>query len=132
MLPVLNAQTSPKQNQDVPMPVSKGSTRVYFPKVIEARELLKEKAIELYEEYRALAADAKGLGKVDIAEKILWNLIAHMPNEDGQRMIDSDASQPKELEGPRGPQIAIGIQLGGVDQKVLPAAEVIDVKPIKE
>lgn len=99
------------------MPIQKGSKRVYFPKVQEARDALQERALEIQEAYYALAAEAKAAGKFEVAEAVLWKLMDHMPKVDGKGIIDSPASKPKEVTGPIGPQIAIGIQLGGMTKE---------------
>jgi len=94
------------------MLTKKGEKREYFPKVKVARELLRERAEEIFEAYMELAAQAKSEGKLEVAEEVLWKLIEHMPHEEGDRMIDSSAAKPKEIEGKQVPVIQIGIQLG--------------------
>lgn len=113
------------------MPIVKGSTREYFPKVREAREALRERAIEILESYIAVCAEARAAGNFDVAAKSLQWLIEHMPKEEGQSVIDSSASKPKEIDsGPKRPSIQIGIALGGITgNKELPQASVIDITP---
>lgn len=115
------------------MPVKKGSTRVYFPQVKVAREALRDRANEILEAYIALSAEAKAAGDFEVASDILWKLIEHMPHEDGERLIDSSASKPKEIEGKQGPTIQIGLVLGGVSsKKELPETPIIDIGVDKE
>lgn len=105
--------------------------RDYFPKVKEAREALKEKALEHYELQLKLIMEAVNKGDIESALKANQWLMEHMPAEDGVRLIDPSAAKPKELEtGPRGPAIQIGIQLGGVNvPKQLAPINVIDIDP---
>jgi hypothetical protein len=107
--------------------------RQYFKKVKVARELLREKAEELLEEYLLTVKQAQSSGQPEVALKALQWLIEHMPDDDGERMID--ASIDKKVEAPKidtRPTVQIGINLGGVgtNQKKLPQAkaEVIDAE----
>lgn len=105
----------------------------FFPRVKEAREALKEKAVQLFEEYMKLAQIAKAAGNLEVAEQILWKLIEHMPNEEGTRLIDPSGSKPREIESNRGPTIQIGIQLGNskLAPKALTDGNTIDVEATK-
>lgn len=110
--------------------------RDHFPRVKEAREALRERAVDLFEKYWSLIQKAEDAGQFDVAmEHARW-LVEHMPaGEAGERMIDSSAAKPKEIEGPKGPQIQIGIALGGMKPPTtvqLPVADVIDVTPVKD
>ena len=99
-----------------------------FPRVAEAREILRERAIEILEAYLAVAAQAKAAGKDDVALDAYKWLIEHMPRTDDKGIIDSSAAKPKEIDsGPKKPIIQIGIALGGTQPKQLPA-QVIDIK----
>ena len=104
--------------------------REYFPKVKLAREALKERAAEILESYISLAAEARAAGEFDVAAEILWKLIDHIPEEDGERMIDGSVDKPKQVEGQTGPSIQIGIALGGTNQKQLPP-QIVNVSPIE-
>lgn len=97
-------------------------SRIPFPRVKAAREALKEKALEIYEEYKALAAKAADAGEFAVAEKVLWNLIEHMPAEEGEHLIDPSAAKSNQTNLPMQPSIKIGIALGGIkdDTKALP------------
>lgn len=100
----------------------------YFPKVRQARELLASKALDVLNQYQKIIMEAMASGDYETAAKHTQWLLEHMPAENGTRLIDPSAAKPKEVEGPKGPQIAIGIALGGMN-KSLPSAEVIDVEP---
>lgn len=104
-----------------------------FPKVKEAREALKEKALELFEEYRDMIREAREKGDFETATKHIQWLIEHMPmDEDGNTMVDPSVDKPKPEAKPTGPSISIGFNLGGIDTpKALPLPEVkvIDVTP---
>jgi hypothetical protein len=104
--------------------------RDYFPKVREAREALREKALELYELHLAIINKAIEAGELEVAKDATQWLIEHMPaGNDGERMIDSSAATPKQIEGRQGPQIQFNVALGGMKPRVaLP--EVIDITPI--
>lgn len=110
------------------------TTRQFFSRVAIARQVLREKAEEIYAEYFETLKLAKEAGDFETASKGLQWLMDHMPAEDdGTRMIDVSVDKTTTVvAAPTGPSIQIGIQLGGVKpQKALPSAEVIDVKPIK-
>jgi hypothetical protein len=110
------------------MPGKKGTKVTYFPKVKEAREALRGRAIEILESYIAVIAEARAAGDFETATKSLQWLIEHMPEEDGGRMVDISVDKPKQIEASKGPSIQIGIALGGTsNQKTLPAA--IDITP---
>jgi hypothetical protein len=81
------------------------------------REAMRERAMEVYEAYMKLAADAQAAQAFEVAEKILRFLIEHNPADpDGTRLIDPSAAKPKELaDGPKGPTIQIGIKFSGMD-----------------
>lgn len=101
-----------------------------FPKVKEARQVLKDRAVEILETYLQVCRDARDAGDYETAAKSLQWLIEHMPNDGGETVIDPSAAKPKVNDKalPTGPAIQIGIALGGVGQRqALPPVEVIDV-----
>lgn len=102
----------------------------YFPKVKEAREALKAKALELYELQLEIVKTALANGEFEVAAKANQWLIEHMPAEDGTKMIDTSIDTNKIVEkGPTGPMINIGFQLGGINQTKelpLPTVSVVD------
>ena len=106
-------------------------TKDHFPKVREAREALKEKALELFEAYLLIIKDAHASGNFEVAAQHMQWLIEHMPKgDDGERVIDESAAKPKSVETPKGPTIQIGIALSPQKPKELPSVEVIDVTDV--
>lgn len=100
----------------------------YFSKVKEAREYLKSQTMVLLELQKTLILEAAAKGEFEAALKANQWLIEHTAGEDGVRVIDPSAAKPQEVEGYKGPQIAIGINLG-TTPKALPELKVIDVVP---
>jgi len=102
----------------------------FFPKVREAREALRDKALALHELHMEIVQLAIDKGDLETAAgEVRW-LTEHMPKGDNnERMIDESAAKPKVTEGPRGPSVNIGFALGGIDQPKLPPAVTIDVEP---
>lgn len=104
----------------------------YFPRVKEAREALKNKALEIHDTYMAIIHAAFDAGDLETAMKATQWLIEHMPAEDGKRMVDASIDKPKQIEQKQGPQVNIGFALGGIaETRALPAVT-IDVTPIPE
>lgn len=109
---------------------------VFFNKVKIARELLRDKAEEIFTEYMEVIKLAKERGDHKVAAESLQWLIEHMPADDtGERMIATGIDkQQQQVQQDTRPAIQIGIQVGGVtpinQKKALPAikAEVIDAK----
>ena len=103
----------------------------YFPKVKEAREALKAKALELHQLYMEVIQAALDKGDVETAMKATQWLIEHMPREDGESMVDISVDKPKAIEQKSGPSINIGFALGGLGEaRSLPPAVTIDVEPV--
>ena len=109
--------------------------RDMFSKVTAARELLREKANEILQQYLAVVAEAQAAGEYEVAAKSLQWLLEHMPSDDaGTRVVERsiDAKEAPQAQLPTGPAIQIGIQVGGTFKpKELPPqteAEVIDVE----
>lgn len=86
-------------------------TRLYFPKVKEAREALRERALDLLNKYETIIDSAIAHNDFETAAKHTQWLLEHMAAEDGERIIDPSAAKVKEIEGTRGPMIQIGIAL---------------------
>lgn len=106
-----------------------------FSKVKVARELLRERASEILDNYLDVIAKAKDAGDYETASKSLQWLIEHMPSEDdGVRVVDvSVDKKTQEVKQDTRPTIQIGINVGGVQQpKQLespkPVVETIDAK----
>lgn len=107
--------------------------KVYFPKVVEARAALADKALELFTMYEQLIKDAIAAEEYDTAKQGLEFLIKHMPSSpDEGGMLDPSVDlgpQQSQKALPGVPQIRIGVAIGGMpESKALPPA-VIDVTP---
>lgn len=98
----------------------------YFSKVREAREALKEKALEVYALQVRIIEEALAAQEFEVAAKANQWLIEHMPADDeGTRMVDPNVDKPKTVEASSGPSIQIGVVLGGSAQKKLPVTKSI-------
>ncbi len=98
-------------------------------KVRAAREVLRERAVELIEAYISLAAEARAAGQFDVSSEILWKLIDHIPKDELQGIIDSPSSKPPELTQSTQPLIQIGIALDSNHKpKALSAVNIIDLE----
>lgn len=108
-----------------------GQKREYFPKVREAREALRERALALLDKYEIIIDSAIAKGDLEVAgEHVQW-LLEHMPAEEGERVIDPSAAKPKEVAAQNlGPQIQIGIALTSPKPKELPPS-IIEAEVIK-
>lgn len=108
--------------------------RQTFPKVQEARAVLAEKAVDLFNTYDQLIKDALAAGEFSVAKQGLEFLIKHMPKSpEDEGMIDSSVDTAPQAQSakqlPSAPQIKIGVAIGGMPgAKELPPA-VIDVTP---
>lgn len=102
----------------------------YFPKVKEAREALKAKALEIYEMQVRIIDMALAAQEFEVAAKANQFLLEHMPTEDGIRLLEGSVDKTASDSGPKGPTIQIGIALGSQKVHELPpATTVIDVTP---
>jgi hypothetical protein len=102
-----------------------------FPRVKEARELLRQKAAEILEKHMAIIEEARQKGEFEAALKASQWLIEHMPNEEGSTVIDSSAAKQKEVVATNsGPIIQIGFKLGGMGEPALPIVK--EVKELKK
>ena len=69
-------------------------------------------------------------GQIEASIKAYQWLLEHMPADSGVTVMDPSVNNKKIDSGPKGPQIKIGIALGGISQpKQLPDTTVIDVLP---
>jgi len=90
--------------------------------VRKAREALRGKAQELLDEYRMMIKQAAASGKYEEALKAQQWLLDHVPAEDGERIFDTSVDKAAPVDsGPRAPTFQLGIMVGGLDQKQLPA-----------
>lgn len=114
-------------------PLQVKAKRVFSSRVQEAREALRDRAMDIFEAMLAVTVEARANKNYEVAAETLKWLYEHMPADaEGNRVIDSSAAKAKEIETNKGPQIAIGIQLGGMGTRELPAAKIIDITPINE
>ncbi len=104
-----------------------------FSSVRKAREALKERAHELLDLQISIIKAALAEGDFETAAKANQFLIEHVPDEDGERMIDSspDKKQIDSAGSSKGPSITIGVAIGGLGQKQLdtPVIDVVNVRP---
>lgn len=85
--------------------------RDMFPKIKEARELLKGRALAMAEKYEAAVDAAIKKGDYDVALKAMQWFILHAPNHEGVTIVDPSVDNPKPAEKNKGPRIQIGIKL---------------------
>lgn len=102
-----------------------------------ARELLRQRATEFIDKYMQIVEEARVAGDYESAYRALQWLIDHVPADaDGERMVERSTDKDPSgggNEGSGGPQISVGIMLGGLTPQVkqLPEAKVINVERIK-
>lgn len=103
-----------------------------FPRVKEAREALKAKAVALLEQYEKAILEAIASGDAKAAmEGIQW-LMAHMPEDDGVKLIDTSVDKDKSSDSKGGgTSINIGFSLGGVSNQKAIGTSIIDITPEK-
>lgn len=107
----------------------KGSKTNYFSKVLQAREALADKAMEIYEAHMTLVREAIKDKQFKAAGEHLRWLGEHIIDSEGNRMVGSSVDMPAELHGPQAPTIQIGIALNSTPE--LPPAPIEDqVNPI--
>lgn len=101
-----------------------------FSSVRKARAALKERANQILDSYLLLAKQAAAQGNFEISEKVLRFLMEHMPEEEGERLVDISVDKPKVISaGPIGPTIQIGVQIDGRHApRQLQEVEVVDVE----
>jgi len=101
-----------------------------FPRVQEAREALRQKAMETWQKYMTLADTAIAAGDFETAEKVMRYVLDHMPADpDGTRLLDPSIDKAPDKKQLEGPKVQIGVMIGGVNSpKPALAPVVIDVK----
>jgi hypothetical protein len=108
----------------------------YFSSVKKAREALKQRAHEILDGYLATIKQAAASGDYESAIKGYQHIMDHMPAEDGERLIDISVDKvPLDVKGNGGPQVQIGIAIGGLNgqqQLPSPTPEVIVIEPSKD
>jgi hypothetical protein len=108
----------------------KGTKNVYFSSVKQAREAIREKAMELVEGYMSLIQTAQAAEEFQVAAEGYQFLMKHLPkDEEGNALLDAPIDKGATVKtGPTGPTIQIGIALGPQPaQKALPPVNVIDI-----
>jgi hypothetical protein len=86
-----------------------------FPKVKEAREAARARALEILDDFQSTIKLAVAAGDYESAMKSFQWLLEHLPaDEDGTQVIDASVDAKKQIEGPAGPQINIGFRISGV------------------
>lgn len=130
-----------RTNKEVKESLSKEVAKIpngrLFSKVRVAREVLRERAEELINEYLDIASKAKDSGDYQTAAKAMQWLIEHLPaDEDGTRVVETGVDkQQQQVVQQAPPQVRVGIVVGGIGGKQLPkpkpkeiTAEVIDAE----
>lgn len=112
-------------------PISAKERNQLFTKVKAARELLRQQAEDIVNLYMENAKVAMARGDHETAQKALQWLLEHMPAEvDGSRVVDMGIDkQVIQQQGPTGPMIQIGINVGGIPVKPLDAPKVAGELP---
>ena len=110
----------------------KPPSQVLGSSVRKAREALKTRANEILDLLIGNAKMASASGDFETAQKAYQFLLEHLPEDDGQRVIDISVDKPKQVEaGPRGPAIQIGIAVAGTGRQ-LPEPTMINITPLRD
>ena len=106
--------------------------RVFFTKVKVARDLLRERADVLLQQYLNIVDMATAAGDYETAAKAMQWLMDHMPAEDdGTRIVDVSVDKKQQQVQPQAlPQIQIGIAVGGVSKEL--SAKKVKALPAKD
>lgn len=102
--------------------------------VRKARLALKARASEILDAYLAAIKLAQAEGDFETATKSYQWLMEHMPDEDGEKLVDVSIDKVKQLDDrPTAPSIHIGFALSGVpaSQPQLPEPS-IEIIPIHD
>lgn len=99
----------------------------YFSKVREARDALKGQSLAIFETQLKIIQAALDSGDYETAAKANQWLLEHLPKEDGLSVLDASIDKAPPPAKQTGPNIQIGIALGGMNHKTLPSATVIDI-----
>ena len=127
---------TPKEKLEKEMTIN--ASRTIFSRVKIARELLRERAEEILDNYLDTVQKAKDAGDFETAAKSLQWLMDHMPAEDdGTRVVETSVDKQQQIvQQDTSPRIQIGISVGGSAPKQisiakpreLPKAEIIDAE----
>ena len=108
----------------------------YFPKVKEAREALRAKALAIYEMQMKIIAAALAADDFEVAANANQFLMEHMPPDDeGHKMLETSIDKQVVDKGSNIPTIQIGIALGPAptsNAKQLPPASKLNVIDISD
>ena len=124
----LKASIKPSNEPSPPAPIGPYSHK-QFSSVRRAKEALREKALDLLEEFRQTIIEARAAGKYEEALKAYQWLLDHIPSDEGERMLEASVDKTSNQEsGNKGPIVNIGFKIGGTSEvKALPEP-FIDVK----
>jgi hypothetical protein len=104
-----------------------------FSSVRKARELLRERSLDIYNAYVKLAEEATKKGDFETAEKIYRYILDHTEDEDGKALFAPSVDKQQKLtdgDGPKGPTINIGVAIGGLGKALPePVIEAVQILP---
>src|SRR4051812_26597893 len=104
-------------------------TQDSFPRIKEAREALKAKALAMWEVYERAIQKAIDAEEYEVALKAMQWMIEHSPDHNGERMLNRSIDSKEIDSKSKGPQIQIGIAL--LDKPALPpATKAIESNPV--
>lgn len=100
--------------------------------VKKARQALRERANEILDKYIQLAERASLFEDFETSAKIYQWLIDHIPEEDGERLVDASVDKKQLGSGkPSGPQINV-FQIGGTPSLPALPEPFIESEPIDD
>lgn len=89
-----------------------------FPKLVAAREAFKALAADMPDIYQRAIKDAMAAGEYEVAIKAMQWFMEHSPTHEGIALLDTGVDVAKSDKGSKGPQIQIGIKLGGHQENI--------------
>lgn len=94
-----------------------------FSSVRKAKEALRQRAHEILDGYLLVIKQAAAAGDFETAVKGYQHLLDHMPDEDGERILDvsMDKKQADSGKAYQGPLIQIGVAIAPLPKKALAA-----------
>lgn len=107
----------------------------HFSKVREARDAIRDEAVNLLTIYKKNVEAALQAGDYKTVQDSIEWLFLHMPpDEDGNKVVDQDLDKPKADSGKSGPTINLGFAIGGlgVQKELLPPKEAPEAIQIEE
>lgn len=126
----MKTMTTPKKTKKALAPADVAGITT-LRSVRKAREALKERAHEILDKFLQTIDMAASAEEYEAALKSYQWLMEHIPEDEGERVVDISVDKPKQVEkGTNLPTINIGFRLGGIDEdKQLPDGNTIDVTP---